>query len=218
MKRKRAAAKPKRVSYEVIPRTSAIDFPATQMYGLLDELVEQHHEDLRKARIALAWCTSWKADVDGRVVLGKLQKASDLGRELAPYDFVVLLSKGFWMHPETKETQQRALLDHELCHGALVHDATGEPVENERGDLVYRLRKHDLEEFSAIVARHGIYKSDIEQFARALKLGEVPEFKPCAECTDTPGWVYVSDLVGRKAVTRCRCFVEWSQTRHAVSA
>jgi hypothetical protein len=217
MKRK-GAPKPKTVSYQVIPRSTAIDYPATQMYALLDELVDQHHEDLRKARIALAWCTSWKPDVDGRVVLGKMQKASDLGRELAPFDFVVLLSKRFWMHPETKETQKRALLDHELCHGALAHDAAGEPIENERGQLVFRIRKHDLEEFSAIVQRHGIWKSDIEQFARALKLGEVPEFKPCAECKGTPGWVYVKDLIGNTAVTRCRCFVEWSQQRHAVPA
>lgn len=217
MKRKQGP-QPRRVSYQVIPRSNAIDYPGTQMYALLDELVDANHEDLRKARIALAWCTSWKPDVDGRVVLGKMKKASDLDRELMAYDFVVLLSKRFWMHPDTKESQRRALLDHELCHGALTHDASGEPMENDRGQLVYRIRKHDLEEFSAIVERHGIWKKDIEQFARALRLGEVPEFKPCAECRDTPGWVYVSDLVGRKAVTRCRCFLEWSNHREAATA
>ncbi len=38
-----------------------------------------------------------------------------------------------------------------------------------RGRKVWRLRKHALEEFAAVVERHGIYKRDIEAFVRALR-------------------------------------------------
>src|SRR3972149_12141547 len=84
---------PKGPSYELIARDSAVGPP---MYALLEELVEAHHEHLTDARIALAWATTWKRDVDGRLQLGKCKKASDLDRELAPYDFVILLNQDFW--------------------------------------------------------------------------------------------------------------------------
>ncbi|MEO7272059.1 MAG: hypothetical protein ABI211_08640, partial [Vicinamibacterales bacterium] len=73
--------KTKRLTYELIHQDTEIGRP---LYALLADLIELHHEDLYRtdARIALAWCTSWKPDVDGRVTLGKCKKASDLDREL----------------------------------------------------------------------------------------------------------------------------------------
>jgi hypothetical protein len=162
---KRRPGKPKPLTYELIERESEI---GRGLYDVLDGLVEQHHEDLRDARIALAWCTSWKPDVDGRVTLGKCKRASDLDRELTPYDFVILLSRPFFEDPLVTPLQRRARIDHELCHAALKYDSRGEPVEDGRGRKVYRIRKHDLEEFSAIASRYGCWKRDLEHFAAAI--------------------------------------------------
>lgn len=158
--------KPKKVSYELIDVKTEIGQP---MYALLKELVKAHHIDLRYARISLAWCLSWKPDVDGRVTLGKCKKASDLDREMADADFVILLRQDFWSDPRVTDLQRRALLDHELCHAAMKFDGNGDPVEDERGRRVYRTRKHDLEEFAAIAERYGCWKRDIEHFAAALR-------------------------------------------------
>src|SRR5438067_2592834 len=157
--------KPKKVSYRLI--TNGSD-EGRAMYRLLRELVTAHHPDLLGANIALAWCTSWKPDADGIVTLGKCKKASDLDRELAVYDFIILLRESFWIDPLVTDAQRRALLDHELCHAAVKLDEHGEPVEDERGRVVYRVRKHDIEEFTEIVERHGTYKRDLETFATAL--------------------------------------------------
>jgi hypothetical protein len=167
-KRAKKPAKPKALTYVLIDRMEVGAAPG--MYALLDELVERHHEDLFRtnARIALAWATSWKADVDGRLVLGKCHKASDLSRELAPWDFVILLNQEFWRDTRVSEDARRALLDHELCHAAVSYDATGEPKVDIAGRTLYRIRKHDLEEFSAIAARYGCWKKDIEHFAQQL--------------------------------------------------
>lgn len=159
------AAKPQKVSYTLIERASDVGAP---IYALLDELVTAHHKDLTHARIALAWCTSWKKDADGLVTLGKCRKASDLDRELAAWDFIILLSHAFWYDPMVNALQRRALLDHELCHAAVKLDDRGEPVEDERGRVVYRTRKHDLEEFTEIGARYGCWKGDIEAFVVAV--------------------------------------------------
>lgn len=158
--------KPKRIHYELIGARSDQGKP---MYQLLEKIVHEHHSALRDARIALAWCTSWKPDVDGRVTLGKCKKASDLDRELMAFDFVILLRRSFWRDSEVSDAQRLALLDHELCHAAVKYDQHGEPEEDDRGRIVYRIRKHDIEEFADIVERHGLYKRDLERFFQALQ-------------------------------------------------
>lgn len=161
-------AKRKKVSYELIPRESPVGEP---MYAMLDDLVGSHHEELdeTEARIALAWNLTWKPDCDGRVTLGKCKKASDLDRELHEFDFVIMLQAEFWQDAEVEDWRRRALLDHELSHAAVKLDSAGDPVIDEKGRYVYRTRKHDIEEFSHIVARHGCYKRDLEVFAMALR-------------------------------------------------
>jgi hypothetical protein len=167
IKRRRSTKhKLKKVSYELIERHSDA---GRKLHFIVNELVEAYHDDLRDARIALAWNLSWQPDVDGRVILGKCRKASDLDRELVAYDFVIILRKEFFENPTVTDQQRRALLDHELCHGALTFDARGEPLEDERGRKVYRIRRHDLEEFSAIAERYGCWKKDLEAFATALE-------------------------------------------------
>jgi hypothetical protein len=161
-------AKPKRIAYSLVSADEVVGAP---MYELLRELVAAHHEHLHDARIALAWCTSWKPDVDGRVTLGKCKKASDLDRELAPYDFVILLRRSFWLDTLVTDEQRRALLDHELCHAAVKLDKFFDPVLDTNDRKVYRVRKHDIEEFGCIVERYGCYKRDLERFAASLRRG-----------------------------------------------
>jgi len=164
------AKRAKEVKYELIEPTSDVGRP---MYKRLQRIVDAHHEEVTDARIALAWCRSWNPDVDGRVTLGKCKKATDLDRELAPYDFVIMLSPEFWLNARVTDAQREALLDHELMHAAVSYDDDGFPKVDERGRKVYRIRKHDIEEFGDVVGRHGCYKRDLELFAAALERARV---------------------------------------------
>lgn len=154
--------KPQKVSYEVIARG---DEP--ELYSLLEDLVGEYHDHLLEAKIALAWCYSWKVDPDGILVLGKCKKASDLDRQLHDQDFIILLNREMWENVGFSAKQKRALLDHELCHADAARDEDGEQKETADGRKVWRTRKHDLEEFQCIVERHGCWKKHIEEFARA---------------------------------------------------
>jgi hypothetical protein len=158
------------LTYELIPKDTPL---GEAMYAMLDELVMDHHEDLELARIALAWNRSWKPDVDGRETLGKMKKATDLDRELMEFDFVLILNEGFWMHQDVTDIQRHAVMDHELHHGALKLDPkTLEVVEDAKGRRKYRIRKHDIEEFSAVVRRWGCWKHELEQFYADLQEGK----------------------------------------------
>lgn len=155
-------AKAKKVSYQLIPEDAMPD-----MYELMNDLIETVHEHLTNARIVLAWNLTWSEDVDGKVTLGKAKKASDLDRELAPYDFVIMVNQRFW--GEANEAQRKALLDHELSHCEVSLDDEGDPKRDEKGRVVYRMRKHDIEEFSGVVLRNGIWKQDLEAFYAACR-------------------------------------------------
>lgn len=208
--------KPKKVSYQLIPREGEIGL---HMYAMLDDLVTKHHEELRDARIAIAWNVAWKADVDGRVKLGMAKKASDLDRELAPFDVVILLRRSWWRDPEVTFAQRVALLDHELTHVTLKLDPqTLEPVEDERGRKVYRIRKHDLEEFTEVVARHGMWTTDLERMAAAMRKQALAPFKPCEQCRDTPGYTATVDGTGTRRLARCSCYRRWEELRAEAKA
>jgi hypothetical protein len=161
MKKRRAVKKRKKVAYRFIPLESD---RGQVLYPLLRELVAAHHREIIDAKIALCWNLNWQPDVDGRVILGQCREVF----ELEGFDFVIVLHFGFWSDLLTTDQQRRALLDHELCHATVQLDERGEPKVDERNRVVYRIRRHDLEEFSEIAERHGCWKRDIEGFARAL--------------------------------------------------
>ncbi len=148
-----------------------------EAYAIMESTIAAHHEHLKKAKIAIAWNISWKPDPDARLVLGKCKKGSDLERQMHGYDFVILLNKEVWDKSlsEFGNRLKWALIDHELCHAQVARDGDGEVKKDDQGRIVYRMRKHDLEEFREIVDRHGIWKSDIAAFAKScIEKSKVP--------------------------------------------
>lgn len=167
------APQPKKINYELIQDEKH------EAYRLMDQIRAKFHKSIAQARIGVAWRKSLKPDVDGHLILGKCVKASDLSRELAAYDFIILLNREVWQEAEFTEKKKRALIDHELCHAEIALDKkTLEPKYDERGRNIWRTKKHDIEEFQAVVERHGCYKRDLENFAKALleKRAEPPLF------------------------------------------
>ncbi len=174
--------KPKAVNVQVIPRELAAG-GVHESYLMMDRIVAEHHEHLIEANIALAWNLSWSADPDGRLILGKCKKVDDLGRQLHGFDFVILLNKDAWAEMDT--AMRRALLDHELCHAQVKLDKNEDIVHDENGKIVYRCRKHDLEEFRDIVRRHGMWDDGIRDFVReAVRSSNEPLLKIAAALED----------------------------------
>jgi len=167
MGRKRGSPKEKsrkKVNVKLLERKHAGQ--VTEPYRIMEEIIEAHHKHLIDAKIAIAWRFGWKANTDGHVTLGQAKKGSDLDREMHDHDFVILLNHEAW-NGSLNPDQKRALMDHELCHAEISKDQNGEPKIDENKRTVYRIRKHDIEEFREIVARHGCYKEDLEAFVAA---------------------------------------------------
>ncbi len=94
---------------------------------------------------------------NGVKALGITRKLGLKDRALGRGDAEIALDH-YWWTQTAGEEQQKALIDHELHHIAVVmRKADGKPKLDEQGRPVLRLRKHDHEFgwFNIIAARHG---------------------------------------------------------------
>jgi hypothetical protein len=165
-RKENAEKKLKKVTVSILSREHA--GKVNKLYQIMERLIAEHHTDLAIAKIVIGWRFEKKEDADGRLWLGSLKKAGDVDRSLHDYDFVMLLNHEFVNSAATDE-QITALIDHELCHGRVSKDSHGEIRVDEHGRAVFRTRKHDVEEFREIIARHGAWKSDLMDFFGAWK-------------------------------------------------
>ncbi len=136
---------------------------------IAEKLIAAHHQHLATVPIRYVWRDK-AARSKGNIVLGKARKISGLGAHLVhlvrddePPDevefFVIEIAADVW--PKLNETQRTALVDHELCHlGVEI------PEQDQERKLV--LRGHDLEEFAAVVQRHGLWRPAVETFHAAV--------------------------------------------------
>lgn len=125
--------------------------------------MKKHHSDLWDTRIEWVF-RSEASKSGGKTILGTAKKISGLAALLATPEatgdedldfFVITIAEDIWEYLSPK--QRIALVDHELCHCKI------EEV-NDEGDLKLLTVAHDIEEFSEIVVRHGLWRPDLRQF------------------------------------------------------
>jgi hypothetical protein len=211
-------AKVKVPAYELVTRDTE---QGNGMYDLLGKVREfPEHESLGEARIALAFCSTWKYDRDGRIVLGQCRKQTALTKEFMSFDFIILINKVWWNDPNTDDLQREVLVFHELCHAAPNYDPiSGEQKRDARDRLEWRIRKHDLEEFRSVLARYGLWKSDLQAGFRALLSRALADvYVPCEVCRDTTNPGFVTRVMSKNgtdytALVRCACFDVWATRR-----
>lgn len=136
------------------------------------------HEPLADVRIDCVFRDK-AVRTQGCKVLGRARKVGGLNAYLAnPGDeqeefFVLEVPEDMW--PRLTEEQQRALVDHELSH-MRVH------FNNEGIRYKLSIRGHDLEEFSGVIERHGLWARNVESAATVtyeqlvLAVEEIGEF------------------------------------------
>ena len=128
-----------------------------QLEDMGKELVQEVHEHLREAEISYL-LTSKPMSNTGKTLAGKARKVSGILRYYAQSDFLIIVSNDFWQ--EAAIPERRALLDHEHCHCSVEYDKDG--------GRQWILKGHDIEEFTAIVDRRGLWHDELEKFGQAV--------------------------------------------------
>lgn len=118
-------------------------------------LIPRHHSHLVEAKIRYLWRYG-KWESQGQTTLGKCYRLSARDEFLTGHNFLIMINWPAWQ-ASTPE-QRTALVDHELSHAGMDEDKDGNP----RWVTV----PHDVEEFAAIIERHGLWKPDVERFGK----------------------------------------------------
>lgn len=129
---------------------------ASEVREIAREIIQQHHSHLVEAHIVYLFRDGgWESR--GRTIYGKAYKLSGREKFLSDdADFAIVINKEAWLGLQPH--QQKALVDHELCH-------CGKNGEDEDGNPIWCLWDHDVEEFRAVIDRHGLWAPDVRKFA-----------------------------------------------------
>ena len=122
------------------------------------EVILQWHENLGQLRIAYLFVDDLVSK--GRTIAAKIKKASSLESFLTDFDLILIVNQTAWKR--FGHAERLALLDHEFCHVLTTKD--------EHGRIEFVMIGHDLEEFRAVVERHGAWNDDVADFQMVLPL------------------------------------------------
>lgn len=127
--------------------------------GIASEIISHFHPDLIDAKIGFIFQEEAGKKL-GKIILGNASKVTDKQRVVGlDLDFIIVIARDMWQELESR--QKKALIDHELCHCDF--------------SLGYaKMRGHDIEEFTCIVERYGLWKPDLTRFGEVVNQQILP--------------------------------------------
>lgn len=145
---------------------------APEVEYIARELIAEFHPHLQDAIDKTDFYKRLGGGVDWA---GKCKKCTSFERHLTGKMFFIFVNDDIWaaMSP----MQREALVDHELCH---IKRSRTEQLNPETGEVKliwankdnpdnWSVREHDVEEFSDVIHRHGLWETGIEKFAVAVR-------------------------------------------------
>lgn len=162
-----------------------------EVYGVMDTLVAEHHPHLveAEAEIALIWLLT-PSYSSGKLILGRAQRAATMANALAglvakknhrDFNFVISLDAGAW--ERLAPDQREAVMDHLLCH---CFCELKEQDPNGNAGWQWKIRRHDIEEFTEVVQRHGLYMTDLQEFVEVARDAALPNLFTSPEEAQEP--------------------------------
>lgn len=138
---------------------------AESVETMAQQIIPVYHPHLATARISFTFVDKGSMK-NGRPVLGSAKKVSGQVQFLLERDFLIEVAADHWH--TLADTQRRALVDHllERCYGE---------EDEKTGDMKWKTREPDVQEFSTILRRHGAWTVDLAGFVTVAKSINIDE-------------------------------------------
>lgn len=145
--------------YSLAPEVEAVANRLISSVAQFEHLADARIAYLfRNTKLAADWMNK------GKVVMGRAYVHNERQKLLTDYDLQIVVNKRVW--ELANATQREALVAHELCHF--------EPKEPDKfGNPRWGLANHDLEEFSFVVRKYGIWDESLRRFMAAYEEGQI---------------------------------------------
>jgi len=130
---------------------------------LIKEVIESHHRELMQASINALFETDRRKKKNG-IINASIETVSKKNQQIfemlgSHFDYILIISFDEYM--KMTELQQRALIDHELCH------CDFDPVaEKNRAKIL----DHDFAEFFEIIERYGLWSNDLQEHRQSIQM------------------------------------------------
>ncbi len=124
---------------------------------ITDQMVAKYHPEIRNLRIGLLFRNEAQLS-KGSLVLAQVSKVSAKDQALIDFDVLIWVAQDYW-NGKLNDHQRQALIDHELCHI------------RRKSDGEIELINHDIQEFTTILNRWGLWNRDLVAFAGSITPG-----------------------------------------------
>lgn len=132
-------------------------YPAPEVEKVARLLIDEHHPDLTDADIVYVFRDP-PAKTGGKEQWGKARKITGLNAYLAEHHAFLVVEIALDIWKSLTPAEQHALVDHELCH------CDWDP---HHGPSIV---PHDIEEFVAVVSRHGLWNPEVNRIVHVGQL------------------------------------------------
>ena len=132
---------------------------ATDVRDRAEKLIEKHHKHLIDVHIEYVFRDP-PARRGEKLILGKARKITGLNAFISDHGrphLLIEIAEEEWK--SMNAAQEKALLDHELSH-------CGWDEEKDAPTII----PHDVEEFAAVIARHGLWRNDLKVLGQAVQM------------------------------------------------
>lgn len=155
--------------------------------ALARDIIQEYHSHLVEAKIKYLFRTgNW--EVKKRETWGQAKKVGKEVNFLTGYDFIVTVHRDVW--EQLNEEEKRALLDHELQHCSAGTD--------DAGNKIWYIQGHDVEDFYAIIRRHGLWSKALRKMEGLLNQTELDlEPQPEESLPELPAAPEMLELTGK---------------------
>lgn len=134
--------------------------------GVAKPIIEAHHPTLKQLKIEYLFRPE-AAITDGKVIAGRAIRVDDRNWAIHKTDAIIEIAQDVW--EGSSKDFRNALMDHELSHLKVEMEDADKP-EREKGTnrVKFRLKHHDIEEFSGVLKRYGDYHEALRTFLEAF--------------------------------------------------
>jgi len=130
---------------------------SSEVIAIANELIEQYHPWLKEARVGFVFRDEPQKS-GNKLVIGKVSKVCEQFKPHMDLDFLIWIAESFYVNMD--DDRRKALIDHELCHCGFI-------------DGTARMCSHDIEEFTVVVQRWGLWRPDLITFGHAVEAAQV---------------------------------------------
>lgn len=128
-----------------------------ELIDIANDLIENYHGHLIEAKIKYLFRTgNW--ETKKRETWGQAKKIGKEVNFLTGYDFLITIHKDVW--EQLNKSEREALLDHELQHCFAGTDKAG--------NKIWGVEGHDVEDFYAVIRRHGLWSKPLKKLEQTL--------------------------------------------------